>query len=92
MTDSILSNEKVCYICGSPDVVCHHIFHGTANRAISDDEGCWVYLCPPHHTGREGVHFRKELDLRVKQACQEAWEEQKGTRDDFIRIFGRSWL
>ena len=48
MSESILSNERVCYICGSPEVVVHHIFMGVANRKLSDEDGCWVYLCPPH--------------------------------------------
>lgn len=92
MSESILSNERVCYICGSPDVVVHHVFGGTANRPISDEEGCWIYLCPPHHTGREGVHFNRAMDLRVKQLCQERWEELNGGREAFRAKFGKSYL
>ena len=90
---SIMSSERVCYVCGSPDVVEHHIFFGTANRTLSDKYGCTVYLCPPHHTGSEGVHFRKELDLKLKRLCQERWEEvNNGTHDDFRRVFGKNYL
>lgn len=92
MSDSILSNERVCYICGSPEVVQHHIFHGTANRALSDKWGCWVWLCPSHHTGREGVHFQKDMDMRLKQICQQKWEELNGGREEFRKVFGKSFL
>lgn len=92
MRESIMSNERICYICGSPDVVVHHIYYGTANRSIADREGCWVYLCPPHHTGRDGVHFNREMDLKLKQLCQERWEEKNGSREEFIRLFGKNYL
>lgn len=92
MRESIMSNERICYICGSPDVVVHHIYHGTANRSIADREGCWVYLCPPHHTGRDGVHFNREMDWKLKQLCQERWEEINGSREEFIRLFGKNYL
>jgi hypothetical protein len=40
----------------------------------------------------QGVHFNKQLDLRLKQECQRRWEVKYGTREDFIREFGRNYL
>ena len=90
---SILSNKKECYICGSPnDLHRHHIFFG-ANRRLSEQFGAWVYLCARHHNmSDEGVHFNRETDLTLKRTAQELWEKEYGTRDDFRRIFGKSWL
>ena len=39
-----------------------------------------------------GVHNDRELDTRLKQEAQTAWEAKYGTREDFIKVFGRSWL
>lgn len=93
MSKSIISNYPECFICKDTEFLHrHHIFYGTANRAISEKWGCWVYLCWRHHTGKMGVHNNRNMDLRLKEMCQRAWEEQNGTREDFIKTFGRSWL
>jgi len=38
-----------------------------------------------------GVHFDKVLDLEIKKRTQRKFEESH-TREEFIQIFGRSWL
>lgn len=90
---SILSAEKRCFICGTTqNLHRHHIYHG-ANRKISERWGCWVYLCYAHHNGSNmGVHFNSELDRELQCRCQEAWEAQFGSREDFRKTFGRSFL
>ena len=94
MSKSLLSKSRECYVCGSTDTLHkHHVFFGTSNRKNSEEQGCWIYLCPHHHNmSNEGVHFNKELDLKLKQECQEAWEREKGTREDFRKVFGKSYL
>lgn len=94
MTKSLLSNERECYVCHDTfNVHKHHIFHGTANRKKSEQDGCWVYLCPEHHNmSNEGVHQNHNFDMRLKAECQEKWEEINGTREDFIKRYGRSYL
>ena len=91
---SIMSNEKACFICGSTvGLHRHHIFYGYANRKVSEKEGCWCYLCGPHHNmSNYSVHYNKELDLKLKQQCQQQWEDLNGTRENFISMFGRSYL
>lgn len=73
------------------------VFFGTANRRISEREGCWCYLCARHHNmSNMGVHFNKILDLKLKQVCQTRWEEIHAPDDTehkkFIEIFGRNYL
>lgn len=90
---SLISNDKTCYVCGCNTVHKHHIFYGTANRKQSEKYGCWVWLCPYHHNmSNDGVHFNRELDLQIKRECQERWEEVHGNRDEFRKIFGKSYL
>lgn len=90
---SIMNNEKICYICGTPfNIHKHHIFGGVANRKLSEKYGCWIYLCAHHHNmSDEGIHFNKDLDMRVKKECQEVFE-QNGSREEFMRIFGKNYL
>jgi hypothetical protein len=81
-----------CYFTGYTRVEHHHIF-GASNRKNSEKYGFVVPLRPDLHPN--GVHAGKDahlIDIRLKQMAQEYFEEHYGTRDDFIRIFGKSWL
>ena len=52
-----------------------------------------VWLCgKDHNLSNEGVHFNKELDTHLKEFAQEYYEEHYGTREDFRREFGKSYL
>lgn len=90
---SILQKEKRCFCCGTAaGLHCHHVFYGTSNRKHSERYGLTVFLCGFHHNlSNNGVHFNKPLDTKIKQYAQAKFEESH-TREDFIRIFGRSWL
>ncbi len=92
--ESIMSNEKICFICDATEGLHrHHIFYGTANRKLSEQYGCWCYLCGRHHNlSMMGVHYNTAVDLRLKQMCQEKWEAKYGDRKAFIQTFGKSYL
>jgi hypothetical protein len=94
MSKSIISNERQCVVCGlTTNIHKHHIFYGTANRQNSEKYGCWCYLCARHHNmSQYGVHADNLLDLKLKQMCQDTFERQVGTREQFTEIFGRSYL
>ena len=93
-TKSLLSDEKVCFICGTPcNLHRHHLYPGYGRRQQAERLGLWVYLCANHHNmSPAGVHNNRELDLMLRRMGQEAFEDQIGTREDFIKVFGRSWL
>lgn len=89
---SIIQKEKRCFACGTPYVEEHHIFFGTANRKLSEKYGLKIWLCPKHHrTGPEAVHRNRTIDLEYKQIGQQVFEETH-TREEFINIFGKSYL
>lgn len=94
MSESIVSNEKVCFRCRTTqNLARHHIFFGSANRKLSEKYGCWIWLCARHHNmSDEGIHFDHEYDTEIKQKCQEEWEKRNGDRAAFIRVFGKSYL
>lgn len=87
-----INGMKECIVCGSPYVEIHHIFHGTGRRQISDKYGYVVPLCRRHHTGPEGVHFNRAFDLELMRKAQDHFESHYGTREDFIKVFGKSYL
>nr|DAO53810.1 MAG TPA: Recombination enhancement, RecA-dependent nuclease [Caudoviricetes sp.] len=95
MSKSIMSNERKCFACSSTyNLHRHHIYFGSANRKLSEQDGCWVYLCANHHNmSRFGVHTgNRALDIHLKQECQRKWEAKNGTREDFIKRFGKNYL
>lgn len=69
----------------------HHVYMGPLRR-ISEAEGFYVWLCPQHHTtGREAVHRNHAVCLDLQRQMQEAYEKSH-TRQEFMRLTGRSYL
>lgn len=91
--ESILQHEKECYLCGRmTDLEEHHVIFGNPNRKNSEKYGLKVWLCAEHHRGNEGPHHRRDVDVALKIMAQTAFEARYGDRDDFRRVFGKSWL
>lgn len=91
---SMLQHQKECFVCGNTmNLHSHHIFFGTSNRKQSEKYGLKVWLCATHHNmSVEGVHFNKRLDLKLKTMAQTYYEEHIGTREEFRKEFGKSYL
>lgn len=97
-THSVLQDLDIknCFICASTrNVELHHVFGG-ANRNVSSEYGCVVWLCKHHHTGdingsMDAVHNNRSLDLMLKQITEDRWTEKYGTKEDFIKLFGKWW-
>lgn len=93
MARSIIQSEKECFVCKTTlNLHEHHVFFGTGNRKISEKYGMKLWLCQEHHTGRNGVHFDRQLDLLIKTVAQGTFEKEIGSREEFRRLFGRSYL
>lgn len=81
-----------CLICGSSQgLERHHVFFGTGLRQLSEKYGMVATLCYECHRGGRGVHLNRELDLELKQEFQRRFEGTH-SREEFMAIFGRSWL
>ena len=93
MSESLFSDERVCFICKTPfNIHRHHIYAG-ANRNTSEKYGAWVYLCANHHNmSNYGVHNDPKLDKMFKELAQAKWEQKYGSREDFIKAFRKSYL
>ena len=81
-----------CLICGNNQgLERHHVFYGSGLRQLSEKWGMVAPLCHRCHRGSHGVHFSRPLDLMLKRLFQEKFEETH-TREEFMEVFGRSWL
>lgn len=94
--ESIIPGDKKgrCYICGSHvNIQNHHIFFGNGNRKNSDYCGLTVHLCLEHHKeDKMSAHKNREVNYRLRQIAQRAFEREHGSREDFMRIFGENCL
>lgn len=99
---SILQNDddrRRCWLCMrmhdySEKTVLHkhHIFEGTALRRISEAEGFFVWLCPQHHEfAPMSAHTDIETRRSLQREAQRKYEEEH-TREEFMRLIGRSYL
>lgn len=95
--ERLINNPKwdageVCVVCGNPNVQRHHIICGTANRRISDRYGYIIPLCYEHHLGGNGIHRNRGMALFWMELAQQHFERHIGTREDFRKEFGKSYL
>lgn len=91
---SIMQDEKKCYLTGSTiGLHKHHIFNAY-NRYNSERYGLWVWLRWDRHIADSPYatpHNDAKIDMMLKRAGQRKFEETH-TREEFMRIFGRSYL
>lgn len=92
---SVLTNDMDhCMFTDSPYVERHHVFGG-GRRSTSECRGFVAPLRPDLHPN--GASYRStpdndKIDGYLKRRCQEYYEAHYGSRDDFRREFGRSYL
>ena len=95
---SILQNDKTyCYMCGrngqGDPLEKHHIFRGI-NRKKSEEDGLFVWLCGSrcHREGEKAVHRNKDTMKMLQEIGQKAWEQEYGTRKDFVKRYHKNYL
>lgn len=91
--ESVLVDDiKHCFICKAPNPQMHHCYFG-AKRKIADKYKFIIPLCYLHHTGsKDSPHQNREIDLVYKRMAQRYYESELGTRSDFIKEFGKSYI
>ena len=90
MSKSILQTEKKCYVTGAEyNLDLHHCMTGIANRKLADKWGLTVWL---RHDIHMDLHDRdKELEIRLKQDAQRAFEKIYG-HDKWMSIFRKNYI
>ena len=90
--------DECCYLCKERGDYSakrilhkHHIFMGPL-RKTSEREGFYVWLCPDCHTlGPHAVHRDYSACRKLQQTAQRRYEIYH-TREEFIKLMGRSYL
>ena len=68
----------------------HHIFGGVANRPKSEKYGLFIWLTLKQH---DYLHKHPKEMLGIKKEAQKSFMKYYDkTIEEFIEIFGRSWL
>lgn len=98
MKSIIQTDKEHCFICkmnsNLEPLDEHHVFGGS-NRKLSEKYGLKVYL---HHSrchifGKGSVHQNAEINRMLKSIVQKRAMRHYGwTVEDFIKIFGKSYL
>ena len=91
-------DERRCFLCGrngaEDPLDRHHIF-GAANRKKSEKYGLVVYLCHNrcHCMAPSSVHQNAKQMQKLKRYGQlKAMREQHWSEEDFIKVFGKSYI
>lgn len=89
---SIIQSKKECFECMSySNLEIHHIFFGSANRKLSEQDGLKVWLCPYHHRGTKGVHRQRWSYIRyVFEKCSSNGLYEK-IRQNKRRFYKKIW-
>jgi hypothetical protein len=96
MGKSIVTEYKeICFFCGRPAEGEHHLIFGTAGRELAEKDGLKVPTCNKcHNMGRitERIHDNPMAEKLSKMLGQAIYEKEIGTREEFRRRYGKSYL
>jgi hypothetical protein len=84
-----------CFLCGANATERHHAIEGNGRRQLSEKYGLVYDLCSNcHRTGNDSVHAHPAgyKAQEIKRSAQMRFENEYGTREDWIRMFGRNYL
>lgn len=91
------ADPETCYLCGrngnGDPLEKHHIFGG-ANRKYSEQDGLFVWLCGNrcHRSGILSAHRCADTVRTLHEIGQRAWERENGSRDAFMKRYGKNFL
>lgn len=72
--NSIIQNDKVCYLSGRSDPLeKHHVLNGP-NRDLAEHEGLFIYVTPEWHRKLHGTGDGVQVQKRLKTIAQLTWE------------------
>ena len=89
---SILQSEKRCYFCNRVSGLRNlPVCNSCKNMMFLKARGFWTYCCHECHTGRDGVQYNKEKNLRLKQDTQRAFEKDH-SHDEWMALIRKNYL
>lgn len=92
MVSRLQKDQEICEVCkkkiiGAKNV--HHVLNGNAYRRKCDEDGLTIILHPTCH---RWLHEHPISSKTFKQRAQRYYEENIGTREQFIKRYGKSYL
>lgn len=84
-----------CAFCGMPTGEEHHLIFGTSGRKLAEEDGLKLPCCTKCHTAgkiSEKIHGNPMAEKMSKMLGQLAYEAHIGTREDFRKRYGVSYL
>ena len=89
------NDTYACYFCGMPANCEHHLIFGNGLRDLAEEDGLKVPVCDKCHTigtlsGR--IHDNSAAEKLSKMLGQAIYEKRVGTREQFMKRYGRSYL
>ncbi|MBN2878670.1 MAG: hypothetical protein JXN65_03475 [Clostridia bacterium] len=96
MKKGIVTEYKdICFFCGAPAECEHHLLFGSGTRQLADKDGLKVPSCNKcHNMGQinERIHENPMAEKLSKMLGQAIYESKIGTREEFRRRYGKSYL
>lgn len=94
--DSIITDyTDICFFCGRQAEAQHHLIFGTAGRQLSEKDGLKVPICNNCHTMGDKlhrIHDNPMAEKLSKMLGQAIFEGNIGTREEFRKRYGKSYL
>lgn len=95
MTKSIVTEyNNICFFCGCVAECEHHLLFGS-RRELAEQDGLKVPICNRcHNMGKvtERIHNNPMAEKLSKILGQVIFESKIGTRQDFLKRYGKSYL
>lgn len=95
-TKSIVTGyEKICFFCGGPAECEHHLLFGNGIRELAEQDGLKVPACNKCHNMGDKlnrVHDNPMAEKLSKILGQAVYEAKIGTREEFRKRYGKSYL
>lgn len=96
MSKGIITNyDGICFFCGRPAECEHHLLFGKGIRPLAEADGLKVPSCNQCHnlgivSGR--IHDNAMAEKLSKMLGQAIYEKEIGTREDFRKRYGKSYI
>jgi hypothetical protein len=96
MKKGIVTEYKdICFFCGAAAECEHHLLFGNGTRQLAEKDGLKVPSCNKcHNMGQinERIHENPMAEKLSKMLGQAIYEGRIGTREEFRRRYGKSYL
>jgi len=91
----ITEYTEICSFCGRQSEGEHHLIFGTAGRELSEKDGLKLPVCNNCHNMGDPlkrIHGNSMAEKLSKMLGQAIYEAKIGTREQFRKRYGKSYL